>query len=194
MYLSRKPLSYIISHPLDVLVLMPFSNTFRFLVLYRLIVLFHFKWVRTLRHTEIIRFFTQYKLGQLIAWYFCFIAIMSYLFVCVEPDVHNYSDALWMSLVTTATVGYGDLVPQTLLGRYIAVSLMFLGICFMGLITTSMMHTLRDQRMRAKRKHTSDLIDSQLLKDWQNLPPSSQKRVATKLRDAIELEEYRNNQ
>lgn len=51
----------------------------------------------------------------------------------IEPNF-TFPDALWWSIVTLTTVGYGDLAPRTPLGRLIAVIIMFLGI---GLLTTA---------------------------------------------------------
>ena len=36
-----------------------------------------------------------------------------------SPQISDFSDAFWYSLVTMSTVGYGDVVPQTLPGRII---------------------------------------------------------------------------
>ena len=47
----------------------------------------------------------------------------------------NFGDGLWWSVVTTATVGYGDISPKTVLGRIIAAALMFIGIGFLGMFT-----------------------------------------------------------
>ena len=46
-----------------------------------------------------------------------------------------FLDALWWSLVTCTTVGYGDMVPATLCGRITAVILMIFGIGFLGSFT-----------------------------------------------------------
>ena len=44
-------------------------------------------------------------------------------------------DAVWWTLVTAATVGYGDKVPLTTGGRLVAVLVMLLGIGLLGMIT-----------------------------------------------------------
>lgn len=51
----------------------------------------------------------------------------------VEPGTAGFWDALWWALVTTTTVGYGDIAPVSVAGRAIAVVLMILGI---GLISS----------------------------------------------------------
>jgi voltage-gated potassium channel len=51
----------------------------------------------------------------------------------VNKAVNSYSDALWWAIVTTTTVGYGDISPMTEGGRIIAAFLMLTGI---GLIST----------------------------------------------------------
>ncbi|WP_260412610.1 potassium channel family protein [Alkalihalobacillus sp. TS-13] len=53
----------------------------------------------------------------------------------VEPNFESFEDALWWSIVTLTTVGYGDLYPVTTVGRLIASFLMFVGIGLIGVIT-----------------------------------------------------------
>ncbi len=57
------------------------------------------------------------------------------LLVVLEPRTvnHSFLDGLWWALVTVSTVGYGDITPQTLLGRLLAVVLMLSGL---GLLST----------------------------------------------------------
>lgn len=54
---------------------------------------------------------------------------MSYL------EGKTFGDALWWSIVTTTTVGYGDISPATPAGRVIAVILMIFGIGLIGMLT-----------------------------------------------------------
>ena len=48
---------------------------------------------------------------------------------------HNLWDAMWWTLVTAATVGYGDKVPLTTGGRSVAVLVMLFGIGLLGIVT-----------------------------------------------------------
>jgi voltage-gated potassium channel len=51
--------------------------------------------------------------------------------------LHDFGDALWWAIVTTTTVGYGDLAPVTAGGRGIAVALMLVGIGMIGVLTAT---------------------------------------------------------
>ncbi len=49
-----------------------------------------------------------------------------------ETGFVSFGDSLWWSVVTMTTVGYGDLVPETLLGRLSAIALMLSGLVLLG--------------------------------------------------------------
>ncbi len=50
-------------------------------------------------------------------------------------NIHTAEDALWWSVVTTTTVGYGDYYPVTTAGRIIATFLMITGIGLFGTLS-----------------------------------------------------------
>jgi voltage-gated potassium channel len=54
-----------------------------------------------------------------------------------SPSAHikNFGDAVWWSITTMTTVGYGDFYPVTTNGRVVAVMLMIGGISIIGMIT-----------------------------------------------------------
>ncbi len=55
-----------------------------------------------------------------------------------NPDQYkNYGDALWWSIVTVATVGYGDIVPKTELGRIFASLTILSGVILLSLLTAT---------------------------------------------------------
>jgi len=55
----------------------------------------------------------------------------------VNQHIRTFGDALWWSVVTATTVGYGDVSPVTPEGKFIAVGLMLLGIGFVGVFTAT---------------------------------------------------------
>ena len=52
-------------------------------------------------------------------------------------NIKSFSDGLWWAFTTITTVGYGDRYPTTTEGRFIAVSLMILGISLLGVISAT---------------------------------------------------------
>lgn len=52
--------------------------------------------------------------------------------------INNFGDAVWWSITTITTVGYGDLSPVTTAGKVIAVFLMVGGISLVGLVTATL--------------------------------------------------------
>lgn len=59
--------------------------------------------------------------------------------------VGSFGDALWWSIVTATTVGYGDLSPITTEGRVIAVVLMLTGIGVIGIFTATIASMFLEQ-------------------------------------------------
>jgi voltage-gated potassium channel len=52
----------------------------------------------------------------------------------VQPEkLGTIPDALWWAIVTVGTIGYGDVVPVTVLGKIIATGTIFLGLIMMAL-------------------------------------------------------------
>ena len=67
---------------------------------------------------------------------FLLIILGSFALCVFEPGL-SFLDALWWSIVTVTTVGYGDISPATLGGRIVGVILMMLGIGFLGVLTAT---------------------------------------------------------
>ena len=96
------------------------------------------------------------------------VAVCSGLMVVAEKGaggtIQDASDALWWSVTTVTTVGYGDRYPVTPFGRAIAVFLMLAGIVLFSLLTASLSAML----VQRKESTTEDKLD-QLLARVENL-------------------------
>lgn len=60
-------------------------------------------------------------------------------------NIRTLADAIWWSLTTVTTVGYGDRFPVTGTGRLVAVLLMLGGIALLGIVTASLATWLMDR-------------------------------------------------
>ena len=61
--------------------------------------------------------------------------------------VKGFGSALWWSVVTMTTVGYGDVAPRTLQGRLIAVAWMFVSIVLVSIFTATWASILTTERL-----------------------------------------------
>ncbi|MGL4911108.1 MAG: potassium channel family protein [Romboutsia sp.] len=74
----------------------------------------------------------NYTIGIAMVIIFLGSVLMSYV-----EDI-SLGNALWWSIVTVTTVGYGDVTPITPLGRIVASILMIMGIGFIGSLTSTL--------------------------------------------------------
>lgn len=76
-------------------------------------------------------------------------------------------DALWWSIVTLTTVGYGDISPVTPGGRIIGVIIMFLGIGILGLFTATIASIFVEKKIKADRgMSTYDFQNHIIMCEW----------------------------
>ena len=68
-----------------------------------------------------------------------------------EAVIKTPGDAFWWSIATVTTVGYGDMVPQTLGGRIVRVLLLFGGIAFLGVFIPTLGAALTEKRLDEPR-------------------------------------------
>jgi voltage-gated potassium channel Kch len=70
----------------------------------------------------------------------------------IDPAFNTLSEALWFAVVTVSTVGYGDYVPESGAGRFVASALMLTGLGLIPLITSVVVSILVSQRSREARE------------------------------------------
>ena len=69
-----------------------------------------------------------------------------------DAQITTLIDAFWWVSATVTTVGYGDVVPVTEMGRIMGIGLMFVGILIIGTIISSLDAILIGSRLK---KHES---------------------------------------
>lgn len=64
--------------------------------------------------------------------------LMSGLLIAgIDPSIENVWEGLWWAWVTVATVGYGDVVPQSVAGKVFGAVVILFGVGFFSLLTAS---------------------------------------------------------
>jgi voltage-gated potassium channel len=86
------------------------------------------------------RLLKAFETGRVLPYLIATMIVIVFVFATVmrlfdEEDFKSYGDALWWAVATVTTVGYGDVVPKTTVGRSIASVLMITGFAFLSLIT-----------------------------------------------------------
>jgi voltage-gated potassium channel len=72
-----------------------------------------------------------------------------------RKDFNSLGEGMWWAVQTVTTVGYGDVVPHSTIGRVIATLVMLTGIAFISLITAAVTATLVEQA-RQRRQEADD--------------------------------------
>ena len=103
--------------------------------------------------------------------------ILPYLMVCIVGfsvgfallirilDPHDFPTiglALWWAVMTVTTVGYGDIVPTTTAGRFVASGLMIVGFASLSLLTGFVASMLVHRRASTETETAFLRIEQQL--------------------------------
>ena len=149
--ITTEKLAFLRRNWLDALVvLVPFIRPLRIIR----IILFGARAVRATRRRMVnVDFLLVYAIGIVV--------IAATIVAGVErghDSIDSFTDALWWSVVTATTVGYGDMTPVTPVGRGMAVLLMLVGIGLFGGITANFASTIfrTDDNVEA---NTENLLD-----------------------------------
>lgn len=132
---SESKWGYIKEHPFDIIAIILLDSIFRIARLARLIRIFRL--LAIISRLPIGGILKTNKLDKVIVWTVLLIFVAAVPINLVEPNITSYEDALWWAVVTATTVGYGDISPETGLGRIIAIILMLFGIGLIGMVTGS---------------------------------------------------------
>ncbi len=94
------------------------------------------------------------------------VAISSFSLSFVEPNLSLF-DSLWWAIVTLTTVGYGDVTPKTIPGRFIAFIDMLVGIGVLTLLTATVASILVEKKIsKDLGMHSYNFENHIILCEW----------------------------
>ncbi|UGV41148.1 ion transporter [Methanococcoides orientis] len=85
--------------------------------------------------SPIYQIFQKNSMQYVTAYSLVLIVLSGTLFSRIENL--KFSEGVWWSLTTVTTVGYGDLYPETLAGKFLAFFVMIVGIGFVSVLTAN---------------------------------------------------------
>jgi voltage-gated potassium channel len=140
--LAEDRVRWFFKHLLDLaVVLLPFLRPLRFLRLVALVRVLQ----RALGDAVRGQVITFSVFGAVLLVYVAALAELKYERYAPGSHITNFPDALWWSMATLTTVGYGDHSPVTAPGRLIAALLMIGGICLVGVAGATVAHWIITQ-------------------------------------------------
>jgi polar amino acid transport system substrate-binding protein len=109
--------------------------------------------------------FFNWTVGQFVIGVIAAMLLVSVLIWLVERQhraghfqggIQGIGAALWFSAVTMTTVGYGDKTPSTILGRFIAICWMFVGVLLISSFTATVTSSMAASRLNNSITRLSD--------------------------------------
>lgn len=72
---------------------------------------------------------------KLLVGYIVFICAVSGILAVIEPEIDSFFDALWYSYACVTTVGFGDVLVKTAIGRWLSVLLSIYSVLIIAIVT-----------------------------------------------------------
>lgn len=157
LYLSPNKWKFIKTNWFDLVAMIPLDTFFRMARIMRIIRVIHL-----FRRSFILSTFfrsKEIKLSLIIVSLIVLWGATGFYFVehQINENITSYFDAIWWAIVTTTTVGYGDISPLTIGGRMIAIVLMLTGIGLIGSVTASVashfIESIEDEKEPAQKEN-----------------------------------------
>lgn len=158
-YVSRKPSSYVFSFWgfIDLCSILPTYLSLLFYGYQYLLVVRIFRLLRVFRILKLVRFNKEaillisalkgsaYKIGIFLSAVMAFAVIFGTVLYVVEGGDNGFSSipqSIYWAIITITTVGYGDIVPHSVLGKFISSFAMIIGYAIIavptGIVTVEM--------------------------------------------------------
>ena len=118
--------------------------------------------LKLIKYKKILRqVFHTIGADKILYTYIIFFIITAILIWIVEPNIHSFMDSIWFCFATSTTIGYGDIVAVSFIGRILSIFLSIYSIAVVAIFTAVITSFFMEQaKIRAKenaRKFIDDL-------------------------------------
>lgn len=153
--------------PYDLLLFRYFMifRIFKFIRIIKVIRIWH------LKDNKVIRFFVGHHVfNALFIIFIVYVALSSALLFVFDPQFSSIGDGIWFTLITSTTVGYGDITPTSTIGRAISILTIFIGVMFVS-VFTAFLTSIYDKQSYARTQQQLDYVmekNEEEIKDLKN--------------------------
>ncbi len=120
-----------------------------------------------------IKIFRRTGLLRMLLIFVVFFNIASLIIRLVEPNINTVTDALWYTFVASTSIGFGDFVPVTHIGRVVTVLITIYEVVIAAMIP-GVVVAFYMEYLKFKEQDTI----STFLEKLENLPNLSQEELA----------------
>ncbi|OQX74022.1 MAG: hypothetical protein B6D59_03770 [Campylobacteraceae bacterium 4484_4] len=144
---------------IDLLAILPSYRPLRilrFFLLFRLFKIFRYtQSINFLMRVFVEKRFEFFTLLVLFAFMVFFAATVIFIFEGggENPHVNNFFDAIYWAVVTITTVGFGDITPHTLEGRFVTIFLIVGGLGIISFVTSIITTSMTEKLNEVKAHH-----------------------------------------
>lgn len=125
------------------------------------------------------------SVDKIIYVFLLYILGMSFVLKAIEPGFHSVWDGIWYCFVTFTTVGFGDLVVTTVLGKVLSILLMIYGLIVVAFMTGTLVNYYQEI-MKIKANDNMTLFMDQL----ERLPELSKEEL-TNMANVVKKRKYK---
>ena len=124
--------------------------------------------------------FKKMNADKIIITFLLFILIGSFILVITEPQTNNLFDGFWYLFISFTTIGFGDIVVTTIIGKIITMIIALYGIFIVALITGILINYYQEFN-KLKENESIELFLNKL-ENLEKLSNDELKEISDKIR------------
>ena len=125
------------------------------------------------------------NVDKIIASFAILTIVCSFILARVEPQIENIWDGIWYCFIAFTTIGFGDIIATTFIGKIITIIITICGIILVAIITGVLVNYYEEIN-RIKVKESTELFLDKLEK----LPELSKEELK-QISDKVKAREFK---